>query len=203
MKRRSPGFSGTRLAGGDFPMRSLLLRTGALFVLAASLIFAVGAAPASGEMKGLKIPEGEPAPDFTLTDLEGKEVSLSSFKGKQVVMIDFWATWCNICKREMPVLETVYKEYKPQGVEFLGVALDENIKLIKKIIGEKGVTYPILIDKNARVATEVYQLAGPIPLKVVIDCEGIIRYTHVGDYPDYPPEVVFVFDELLEECTQE
>lgn len=184
-------------------MRSLLLRTGALFVLAASLIFAVGAAPASGEMKGLKIPEGEPAPDFTLTDLEGKEVSLSSFKGKQVVMIDFWATWCNICKREMPVLETVYKEYKPQGVEFLGVALDENIKLIKKIIGEKGVTYPILIDKNARVATEVYQLAGPIPLKVVIDCEGIIRYTHVGDYPDYPPEVVFVFDELLEECTQE
>ena len=52
----------------------------------------------------------------------------------------------------------------------------------------------------AKVATEVYKLAGPIPLKVVIDCEGIIRYSHVGDYPDYPPEVVFVFDELLEEC---
>jgi len=188
------------MAGGDFPMRSRLLRTGVLFVLAASLFFFVGAAPVAAEMKGLKIPEGEPAPDFTLKDLEGNEVALSSFKGKQVVMIDFWATWCNICKREMPVLETVYKEYKPKGVEFLGIALDENIKLIKKIIGEKGVTYPILIDKNARVATEVYQLAGPIPLKVVIDCEGIIRYTHVGDYPDYPPEVVFVFDELLEEC---
>jgi hypothetical protein len=52
------------------------------------------------------------------------------------------------------------------------------------------------------VGTEVYQLAGPIPLKVVIDCEGTIRYSHVGDYPDYPPEIVFVFDELLEECQQ-
>jgi cytochrome c biogenesis protein CcmG/thiol:disulfide interchange protein DsbE len=184
-------------------MRSRLLRKGGLSALAVTILlmaFAAGAAPAAAEMKGLKIPEGEPAPDFTLKDLEGKEVTLSSFKGKQVVMIDFWATWCNICKREMPVLEAVYKEYHPQGVEFLGVALDENIKLIKKIIGEKGVTYPILIDKGARVATEVYQLAGPIPLKVVIDCAGVIRYTHVGDYPDYPPEVVFVFDELLEEC---
>jgi peroxiredoxin len=171
----------------------------ALFLVLAAILMAF-AVPAPAGMQGMKIPVGDPAPDFTLADLEGKEVSLSSFKGKKVVMIDFWATWCNICKREMPVLETVYKEYNPQGVEFLGIALDENIKLIKKIIGEKGVTYPILIDKGAKVATEVYRLAGPIPLKVVIDCEGIIRYTHVGDYPDYPPEVVFVFDELLEEC---
>ena len=151
-------------------------------------------------MEGMKIPVGDPAPDFTLQDLEGKEHTLSALKGKKVVMLDFWATWCNICKREMPVLESVYKEYREKGVEFYGIALDEKVKLIKKIIADKGVTYPILLDKGAKVATEVYQLAGPIPLKVVVDCEGVIRYTHVGDYPDYPPEVVFVFDELLEEC---
>lgn len=171
-------------------------------ILAVALALVFLSAPASQAMEGLKIPVGDPAPDFTLKDLEGKEVTLSSFKGKTVVMLDFWATWCNICKREMPVLESVYKEYAPQGVEFLGIALDENVKLIRKIIKEKGVTYPILLDEGARVGTEVYQLAGPIPLKVVVDCEGTIRYSHVGDYPDYPPEIVFVFDELLEECQQ-
>ena len=174
-----------------------LTRGGA--VLAAALLL-LSASPAAAGMEGLKIPIGDPAPDFTLKDLEGKEHKLSDLKGKKVVMLDFWATWCNICKREMPVLESVYKEYQPQGVEFYGIALDENIKQIKKIIKDKGVTYPILLDSGAKVATEVYQLAGPIPLKVVIDCEGVIRYSHVGDYPDYPPEVVFVFDELLEEC---
>jgi cytochrome c biogenesis protein CcmG/thiol:disulfide interchange protein DsbE len=170
----------------------------AVLCLAAALLLIP--VPSEGGMEGLKIPVGDPAPDFTLQDLDGKEYTLSSFKGKKVVMIDFWATWCNICKREMPVLESVYKEYQPKGVEFFGIALDEKVKLIKKIIGDKGVTYPILLDRGAKVATEVYQLAGPIPLKVVVDCAGIIRYTHVGDYPDYPPEVVFVFDELLEEC---
>lgn len=167
-------------------------------VLLAVVLWAFPAAA----MEGLKIPIGDPAPDFTLKNLEGTEYKLSDYKGKKVVMLDFWATWCNICKREMPVLESVYKEYKSQGVEFFGIALDENERLIKRIIGDKGVTYPILLDRGARIATEVYQLAGPIPLKVVVDCEGIIRYAHVGDYPDYPPEIVFVFDELLEACPQ-
>ena len=172
----------------------------AVAAVAAVVLLLLSIGPARAGMEGLKIPIGDPAPDFTLKDLAGNDHTLSSFKGKKVVMLDFWATWCNICKREMPVLESVYKEYQPQGVEFYGIALDENIKQIKKIIKDKGVTYPILLDAGAKVATEVYQLAGPIPLKVVIDCEGVIRYSHVGDYPDYPPEVVFVFDELLEEC---
>jgi len=173
-------------------------------ILLCALVLALLGAPAASRaaMPGLKIPLSSPAPDFTLQDLEGKDHTLSSLKGKKVVMLDFWATWCNICKREMPVLESVYKEYKEQGVEFFGIALDENIKQIKKITAAKGVTYPILLDKGAKVATEVYQLAGPIPLKVVVDCAGVIRYTHVGDYPDYPPEIVFVFDELLEECQE-
>lgn len=178
-------------------MDSRAVRFGAVVLLAAVLC----ALPAAA-MDGLKVPIGDPAPDFTLKNLEGKEYTLSDYKGKKVVMLDFWATWCNICKREMPVLESVYKEYQSQGVEFFGIALDENERLIKRIVGEKGVTYPILLDRGARVATEVYQLAGPIPLKVVVDCEGVIRYAHVGDYPDYPPEIVFVFDELLEACPQ-
>lgn len=158
------------------------------------------AAPAAAALEGSKLKKGQPAPDFTLKDLDGKVWKLSELKGKKIVMIDFWATWCNICKREMPILEKVYKEYKGKGVEFLGVALDdvEKTKQIRRILEEKGVTYPILIDQDQKVATEVYQLSGPIPYKVIIDLAGIIVYDHVGDYVDYPPEIVDVFDMLLE-----
>jgi cytochrome c biogenesis protein CcmG/thiol:disulfide interchange protein DsbE len=150
-------------------------------------------------LEGMKVKVGEKAPDFTLKGLDGKPFTLSSLAGKKIVMLDFWATWCNVCKREMPVLERVYKEYKPKGVEFVGICLDENLVQIRKILEQKGVTYLTLIDQEARVATELYQLAGPIPLKVIIDKAGIVRYSHVGDFPEYPPEINFVFDELLAE----
>jgi cytochrome c biogenesis protein CcmG/thiol:disulfide interchange protein DsbE len=172
------------------------------FAAAALLLAALlaAASPAAASLEGSKLKKGQPAPDFTLKDLDGKSWKLSDLKGKKVVMIDFWATWCNICKREMPILQKVYLEYKDKGVEFFGIALDDadKIKQIRKILVEKGVTYPVLIDQDQKVATEVYQLAGPIPYKVVIDLNGIIVYDHVGDYVDYPPEIVDVFDQILE-----
>jgi cytochrome c biogenesis protein CcmG/thiol:disulfide interchange protein DsbE len=170
-------------------------------IAAGLLLLAVGLAPAAAraEMEGMKIKVGEKAPDFTLKDLSGNPFTLSSLQGKKIVMLDFWATWCNVCKREMPVLEKVYKEYKPKGVEFFGICLDENLVQIKKVLEQKGVTYVTLLDKDAQVATEVYQLSGPIPLKVIIDKKGIVRYSHVGDFVEYPPEINFVFDELLSE----
>ena len=162
------------------------------------LLCLASATPASALLEGSKIKKGQPAPDFTLQDLDGKTWKLSDFKGKKIVMIDFWATWCNICKREMPILQKVYQEYRGKDVEFLGVALDENIAAIRKVAREKGVTYPILVDKDTKVATEIFQLSGPIPYKVIIDKSGIIVYDHVGDYADYPPEIVDIFDQLLE-----
>jgi len=180
-------------------MRNLrtTLRAPGLAALAFALSLAA-AAPAAALLEGSKLKKGQPAPDFTLTDLDGKVWKLSDLRGKKIVMIDFWATWCNICKREMPVLQKVYQEYQGKGVEFFGVALDENIAGIKKVVKEKGVTYPILVDKDTKVATEIYQLSGPIPYTVIIDRAGIIVYDHVGDYVDYPPEIVDVFDQLLE-----
>ncbi|MBI4914287.1 MAG: TlpA family protein disulfide reductase [Acidobacteria bacterium] len=175
------------------------MRTMRIAGAAVALLLCLAAAPAAA-MEGSKLKKGQPAPDFALKDVDGKTWKLSELKGKKIVMIDFWATWCNICKREMPVLQKVYQEYQPKGVEFFGVALDnaDKVKQIKKILEEKGVTYPILIDQDQKVATEVYQLSGPIPYKVVIDAEGRVVYDHVGDYADYPPEIVDVFDQLLE-----
>lgn len=167
---------------------------------ALALALCLAAAPAFAALEGSKLKKGQQAPDFTLKDLDGKAWKLSDLRGKKIVLIDFWATWCNICKREMPVLERVYKEYKGKGVEFFGIALDDadKIKQIRKILEEKGVTYPVLIDQDQKVATEVFQLAGPIPFKLVVDLKGTIVYDHVGDYVDYPPEIVDVFDQLIE-----
>ena len=169
-------------------------------ICAAGLLaaLALAAIPAGAALEGSKLKKGQPAPDFTLQDLDGKTWKLSELKGKKVVMIDFWATWCNICKREMPILQKVYQEYQEKGVEFFGIALDENETAIKKVVKDKGVTYPILVDKDTKVATEIYQLSGPIPYKVIVDLSGTIVYDHVGDYVDYPPEIVDVFDQLLE-----
>jgi peroxiredoxin len=178
------------MRGSRFTLR---LATFALLALLAA------SAPAGAALEGSKLKKGQAAPDFTLQDLDGKTWKLSELKGKKVVMIDFWATWCNICKREMPILQKVYQEYQGKGVEFLGIALDENEAAIKKVVREKGVTYPTLVDKDTKVATEIYQLSGPIPYKVVIDLSGTIVYDHVGDYVDYPPEIVDVFDQLLAE----
>ena len=182
-------------------MRMLTGSRAAAAIIAAALSLGLQftqVAPAAALLDGSKLKRGQPAPDFTLQDLDGKTWKLSDLKGKKIVMIDFWATWCNICKREMPILQKVYQEYQGKGVEFFGIALDENIAGIKKVVREKGVTYPVLVDKDTKVATEIYQLSGPIPYKVVIDKAGTIVYDHVGDYVDYPPEIVDVFDQLLE-----
>jgi len=182
-------------------MRMLTRSRAVAGFIAAALMLGVQlfwAAPASATLEGSKLKKGQPAPDFTLQDLDGKTWKLSELKGKKIVMIDFWATWCNICKREMPILQKVYEEYRGKGVEFFGIALEENIAGIRKVIKEKGVTYPILVDKDTKVATEIYQLSGPIPFKLIVDKSGTIVYDHVGDYVDYPPEIVDVFDQLLD-----
>ncbi len=91
---------------------------------------------------------GQPAPDFDLKSLEGKQVKLSSLRGKPVVL-NFWATWCEPCKLEMPWFEELHKQYAGQ-VEFVGVAMDDaGEDTVRKFAKEVGVTYTILIGKEA------------------------------------------------------
>jgi peroxiredoxin len=157
--------------------------------------------PASASDTAMRLKIGEKAPDFRLRDvMTNKTVSLSDHAGKKVVMLEFWATWCDICKREMPNLVKLYSDWRGKGFELLSIVLPSgNVEDIRKIAREKRLNYPVLLDADLTVATKSYGLAGPIPLKVVIDHRGIVRYSHVGDYPPGEDELPFVIEDLLKE----
>jgi peroxiredoxin len=106
--------------------------------------------------------------DFTLNDLEGKPWSLQGLHGK-VVLVNFWATWCPPCRKEMPDLETLYQEFKAQGLLILAVS-DEDMSKVKPFIAEHHTTYPILLDPGRKV-NELFQVDG-IPKSFVYDREG-------------------------------
>lgn len=179
----------------------MLRRVAAVLAVGVSAGLAgVGAAGAQDTAMRLAIED--PAPDFTLEEFTtGEPVSLSSYLGKKVVMLEFWATWCDICKTEMPRLVKEYNEYKGKGYELLAITLSrgdpKDREKIQSLKDKHKITYPILLDKEFEVATKTYGLSGPIPLKVIIDCGGKIRYSHVGDFADGVSEVPFVLDELL------
>jgi peroxiredoxin len=157
------------------------------------------ALPVLASDTAMRLKIGDKAPDFKLKDVvTGKTVALSEFTGKKVVMLEFWATWCDICKREMPNLVKLQTEWRPKGFEILSVVLPPE-KGVKEIAREKKLNYAVLMDADLTVATKLYGLAGPIPLKVVIDHKGLIRYTHVGDYPPGENELPFVLEDLVKE----
>jgi peroxiredoxin len=123
---------------------------------------------------------GNAAPDFTLTNLEGAEVSLSDFRGKGV-FINFWATWCGPCKREMPLMEKHYQEVKDEGIEILAVNIAESNVAVSSFIERIGVTFPVLLDSNPdRVVTQRYGV-GALPASYFVDKDGVIVGHYVGE----------------------
>ena len=102
--------------------------------------------PAPGSVGAMR---GQTAPDFELTSLDGKKVHLSDFRGK-AVLLNFWATWCEPCKIEMPWFVQLEKQYGPEGLQVLGVAMDDaGEPEIAQYAKEMGVNYPVLIGKEA------------------------------------------------------
>ena len=121
---------------------------------------------------------GKPAPNFTLESLEGKNIQLSGYKG-QAVLLNFWATWCGPCKIEMPWFVELQKEYGPQGLQIVGVAMDDASKEdIAKFVKEMGVNYPILIGKDA-VGND-YGGVNVLPTTFFIDRDGKIVAREFG-----------------------
>ena len=165
------------------------------------LILPAGAARAqlpapelSHELTRLETPL--PAPDFTLEDMDGEKRSLSDYRGK-VIMLNFWATWCPPCRREIPSMQSIYKDLGKSGFTVLAVNEFEDPDHVFAYTGQLNVfpTFPILFDRDSTVS-QSYKVKG-LPTTVLIDKQGRIVYRAVGGRDFDHPEVRRIVNELL------
>jgi peroxiredoxin len=120
------------------------------------------------------------APEFSLPGRSGQTVTLSAYRG-DVVMINFWASWCKPCRQELPLLEQMYQRYKNLGFTLIGVNVDEDQKNADLILKNIPVSFPIAYDQQDKVSNK-YGLEG-MPNTVFVDRNGNIRHVHTGYTP--------------------
>jgi len=134
------------------------------------------------------------APDFTIKDLAGKNISLSAFKGK-VVLLNFWATWCPPCRAEMPALNKLYREKKNRGLEIIAVSTDRSVSSVKDFLEKHKVDFPILFDED-HTAAKLYRVFS-MPTTFLIDRNGTIVEKFYGEYDWTEPETKGKIEKLL------
>jgi peroxiredoxin len=163
-----------------------------------ALLFAAHAATALGGASVPLLPMKNPIPAdaFTVRDVDGKPVSLSDFKGK-VVLLNFWATWCPPCAREMPSMEKLYQAYSAKGFAIVGVSVDVGAsRNVKEFAQKLKVTFPILHDRDSIVSRH-YSVPG-VPTSYLIDRRGRIVYRVLGEYDWFGPEAQKAVTGLLQ-----
>jgi peroxiredoxin len=149
----------------------MLTRWTKLGLLAVTTVILATTANAAGD---------QPAPAFTLPARGGSTIDLSQFKG-QVVMINFWASWCGPCRQEMPLLESMYKKYKPLGFTLLGVNVEPEQKDAESFLRQTPVSFPVLFDAKSKVSG-LYNVQG-MPTTIFIDRKGNVRLVHQSYKP--------------------
>jgi peroxiredoxin len=155
----------------------------------AALLLGVILSASAAELSG-------PAPDFSLSTRDGGQVTLAELEG-QVVMLNFWATWCGPCRQEMPHLESLYQRYSDLGFTLLGVNVEEDSSGADKFLSETPVTFPILFDPKSEVSKKYDVIA--MPSTVLIDRTGNMRFIHHGYQPGYENEYQAQIRALLRE----
>ena len=137
----------------------------------------------------------KPAPSFKLELLDGGEFDLSQQKDKNIVILDFWATWCGPCRRVMPIMEEVANEYKDKGIILVAVNLRESPQAIRSFLQKQGLHPIVALDKDGAVGY-VYR-AEFIPQTVIIGKEGIVQAVHVGALPNLKETLKKELNDLL------
>lgn len=137
-----------------------------------------------------------PAPDFTLESRQGENLRLQDFRG-EVVMLNFWASWCGPCRQEMPLMDDLYAQYKDLGFTILAVNVDENRDEAHRFLDKVPVSYPILYDPQSDVS-EQYEVQA-MPTTVMIDRDGNARFLHHGYQSGYEDEYETQIRQLVRE----
>lgn len=125
--------------------------------------------------------------DFSLKDINGKTVSLDEFKNKKVVMLVFWATWCPVCKKEIPELKKLQAEFSGKDFEILAIDIQEKEKIVADFVGKNDIKYTVLIDIDGTVS-ENYKILG-IPANIIINKSGNVIY-NANSLPKDPKEYI-------------
>jgi thiol-disulfide isomerase/thioredoxin len=147
-----------------------------LLLALTSLVFAY--CGRSNRVSGI-VEIGAPAPSFELEDLQGRKVSLEQYRGK-IVLLDFWATWCAPCRRSMPVLERLQKEF-PKDMVLLAINLQEPADEVRDYVARRRIGSTVLLDPDGQVGSAYG--AEAIPMQVLIDKQGVIQNILVGLSP--------------------
>ncbi|MCL4721003.1 MAG: TlpA family protein disulfide reductase [Gammaproteobacteria bacterium] len=169
-------------------MNTITSRTFAAAIVAGLL---AGAPVAASESHG-------PAAGFLLQSRAGGEVSLESLRG-QVVLINFWATWCGPCRKEMPLLEQIAKKYGPLGFTLLGINVEEDTRMMDAFLRDVPVTFPVLLDP-ANAVSKLYRVEA-MPSTVIVDRKGQVRYIHQGYQPGDEGRYQDMIRQLIRERT--
>ncbi|MCM3389337.1 thiol-disulfide oxidoreductase ResA (plasmid) [Ureibacillus chungkukjangi] len=163
----------------DKKSRRLFMRLFILVILAGAIVFTVYNSLTKEKNKVLQV--GDAAPDFELVDMNGETHNLSEYKG-QGVFLNFWGTWCKPCEREFPIIDKYYQEYKDEGIQVLAVNIAESDFVVQDYIDRKGLSFPVLIDKNKSVML-AYNIK-PLPTTILVNPEGKIEKIITGEMSD-------------------
>lgn len=120
---------------------------------------------------------GETSPDFTLKSKDGGNMRLSEQRGN-IVIVNFWASWCGPCREELPAFEELYQEYQDMGVEILAVNVDDEAEKANVLLQDIEVSFPVLFDTSGEVS-KLYDVSA-MPTTVLVDRDGNVRLVHPG-----------------------
>ena len=163
-----------------------LLKQLAYLLVASSMLFT--------QAHALKI--GDKAPDFTLKAMSGKNLKLAEQRG-QIIVLNFWASWCGPCRKEMPVLQKFYDKYQDLGVSVWGVNVEQENQAGRDFLADLDLSFPIFFD-DSNTISENYQVEA-MPTTVILDRNGIIRYTFKGYRDGYEKKYAKAIKKLIRE----
>jgi cytochrome c biogenesis protein CcmG, thiol:disulfide interchange protein DsbE len=139
------------------------------------------------------------APDFTLPDIDGKNITFSKNYGQGPMYISFWATWCKPCMEELKIIEKLYEKYQPQGFQVFAINVEgpKAAAKIKSFVKSNGLTFKVLVDNDGEVFRRTFKGAN-MPFTIMTDSKGKIVFSRVGFKPGDEVEIEKLITENIQ-----